>query len=237
MDPFQIRRELIDYYYHSDINKDTYMDDNQKEHSDKVLSFSAIGKIIDEKIRDDEYQHRQTETDADVLERLKTRATPLIDSRRPTLQALVNKVHAFAADLHHSAEDVLQEPYLSAFRKELTIYCIADGHADHDYIKSQIGLDVDMDPLPPADYHSKAYGIKKIRLSDFYGDVRVYPFDMPDDEKQIFLDMVKRNIITPYRLLFFTDTGHYWFRKNEWFRYDCDAVEWIPCSNPLKSDD
>ena len=116
-------------------------------------------------------------------------------------------------------DDVLEEPFRTAFINKASIDYKVDPKSknnDHKYVKEELGLECKM----AGDCTYYAPGLRGFSLSS-YGDWGTfYADDATWAEKKIFLDMIKKKCITPWR------TRVYVHEKNgEVLSCDYDAEE------------
>lgn len=91
--------------------------------------------------------------------------------------------------------EVLKEPFRTAFEKGQTIDYISNDCADHKYVE-KLGYQPSMN----SDCSYTSCGLKSFSLSS-YGDWGSFYTDSADtDGKKMFLDMVEKSVIIPWRI-------------------------------------
>lgn len=131
---------------------------------------------------------------------------------------------------------VLDEPFSTAFLRGDSIdYKLVKGakKTDHD-IASEHGYEPEM----ASDCSYNAVGLPSFSLSS-YGDWGSFYPDMADNEsKDMFLMMVKENIIKPWRISAYRKDGtevkqyHYNNVNNVWTVYDKAKEDWVETCCP-----
>lgn len=116
-------------------------------------------------------------------------------------------------------------PFNKAFEKGANIDYKSTGR-DHKYVKEH-----GYEPVMASDCSYYASGLKGFSLSS-YGDWGTfYVHNASDKEKQMFLDMVDKHIITLWRIRVYVDGVSYNYENDEWKKYE--NSEWKETDCPL----
>lgn len=114
----------------------------------------------------------------------------------------------------------LKEPFKSAFLNNASIDYTAEGGKDHKYVR-----DLGYEPEMKSDCTFQATGLDGISLSS-YGDWgTVFPVFMNDISRSIFLDMVEKGVVEPWRIRGYVDGTEYSYNEGQWKIRTCDG--WV----------